>query len=185
MRVGVARARHVTDTAAQRSLQLAAVAFVVVVLLHNSDHVRRGADTLTLDVFVAGSAAIVLEVAVVVLIYQRHRFAALAAFSAGVGLALGYLVVHFLPERSWLSDSLAEEGTGVTALSWIAASLEVAGALALAFAGWAVIRSRGGLTAATAARSHELALRATLLHPLVVVFALGQFVILALSLAQR
>ena len=172
------------DARAVRALQIAAGLFAAVVILHNSDHVRRGADTLSGDVFAAGTAAIMLEVAVVVLVCQRHRLAALAALSAGVGLALGYVVVHFLPERGWLSDSLTVDGTGVTGLSWIAASLEVAGALALAAAGWAVIRRSGGLRAAAEPSAGALPLHETLTHPVVVVFALAQAVILVVSFAQ-
>jgi hypothetical protein len=68
--------------------------------------VRRGADLLSRDVFWAGTLAVVVEVGVVALVFMRHRLAPLAAFAAGVSLAAGYTVVHFTPERSWLSDSL-------------------------------------------------------------------------------
>src|SRR5205814_1150476 len=58
-------------------LLAAATLFTVAVLVHGADHLRRGVDTVGRDVFWAGTAGMVLEVAVVVLITQRHRLAPL------------------------------------------------------------------------------------------------------------
>src|SRR5438309_1508961 len=89
----------------QPLLRGAAILFTVAVLLHNSDHLRRGVDALGRDVFWTGSLAIIVELGVVVLIFLRHRLAPLAAMVAGFSLAVGYTFVHFTPSRSWLSDS--------------------------------------------------------------------------------
>src|SRR4051794_35647037 len=108
---------------------MAAVFFTFAVLFHNFDHLWRGTETLSMDVFVAGSLAMVLEVGVVVLIFMRHRLAPIAAVSAGFPLAAGYLFVHFTPGRGWLSDSFVSERVSI--VSWVAASGEALAALAL------------------------------------------------------
>src|SRR3954465_6818665 len=91
----------------QRHLEWAAWFFTVAVIIHNADHVRRNAGALSHDVFAAGTAAMVVEVAVVVVVFLRHRLAPLLAAVAGAALAAGYVVVHFTPARGWLSDPLA------------------------------------------------------------------------------
>lgn len=179
--VDVDVADHQLDTDAW--LLRAAAFFAAAVVLHNGDHVRRGADAISTDVFWLGTAGIVLEVAVVVAICQRHRIAPLAAAVAGVNLALGYVLVHFLPERSWFSDSFTS-AADVSPLSWIAAVVEVVAAVVLAAVGLAALSRRGGL--ASAARPHhgERALREAALHPLALGFALTQVVTMAVSFAQ-
>lgn len=151
--------------------------------MHNGDHLRRGADAVDVDVFAIGTAAIALEVALVVLVCQRHRVAALAAAVAGFGLAVGYVVVHFLPERSWLSDPLLGEA-GVDGWSLLAASIEVVAAVALGVVGVHALGRLGGL--ASAARPHptERTLRGALLHPLALAFTVSQVVTIAISFAQ-
>src|SRR4051812_16898859 len=96
---------HAAEQVATARLPAAAVFFTVAVLFHNSDHLRRGGDSVASDVFWLGSAAIILEIGVVLLVFMRHPAAPLVATVVGAGLALGYLVVHFTPERTWVSDS--------------------------------------------------------------------------------
>ena len=122
-----------TTPHAWRRLDLAAIVFTAAVLFHNSDHLRRGADATPGDVFVLGSLAILVEVAVVAAIYVRHRYAALMAAVVGSALAAGYLLVHFTPERPWFSDSLLQPEAAP--ISIVAAGLETAAALALGGAG--------------------------------------------------
>ena len=169
---------------ADRRLSWATAAFALAVVLHNFDHVRRGADTIEADVFWAGTLAVAVEGAVVLWACQRHRWAALAAAAAGPALALGYVVVHFLPARSWLSDSLPS-GESVSALTWAAASLEVVAAVALGVVGWQLLRDRGGLASAARPTGEELPLSSALRHPLVLGFFATQVVVLVLSFAQR
>ena len=85
--------------ASGRRLYWATVFFAAAVVVHNGDHVRRGADAIGADVFWAGTLAVIVEALVVVWACQRHRWAALAAAGVGPALALGYVVVHFLPAR--------------------------------------------------------------------------------------
>ena len=82
-----------SDERADRWLRWAATFFVLAVLFHNSDHLRRGSDTLSTDVFVAGSLAMIVEVGVVVLVFMRHRWAAIASVATGFPLAAGYVFV--------------------------------------------------------------------------------------------
>ena len=112
----------------------AAVVFTLAVLLHGADHVRRGIGASGKDVFVLGAAGAVVEVAIVMAIARRHPLAPAAAAAGGSVLAAGYVAAHFLPRRALFSDPLAS-APAVTWLSWAAASIEVAAALALAAAG--------------------------------------------------
>ena len=66
------------------------------------------------DVFWAGTLALIVEVAVVAVIFSRHRDAAWAAVAVGFPLAMGYILVHFTPARGWLSDSLLSVGSVVS-----------------------------------------------------------------------
>ena len=152
-------------------------------MLHNGDHVRRGADAVASDVFWIGVAAIAIEVAVVVLICQRHRLAPMVAASTGWSLAAGYVVVHFLPARGWLSDSLAS-AANVNALSWVAASLEVVAAVVLGVAGFLVLRRRGGLGSALVPYARQRPLRGGLTHPLAIAMIAGNAVIVTITAFQ-
>ena len=166
----------------QRQLELAATFFAVAVLLHNSDHVRRGADALHGDVFVAGTLAMLLEVGVVAAVFVRHRTAPLAATAIGFALAAGYLVVHFTPGRSWLSDSLLSSSMAV---SVVAAGLETAAGVILGLAGLRIVRERGLAAMATRSPPLEPSMdRRDVWHPVVVVMAVGNALLLAASLVQ-
>jgi len=166
-----------------RWLGRAAVLFAVAVIIHNSDHLRRGVDKLTADVFSVGTAGIVLEVALVVLICQRHRLAPLAAAVGGSVLAAGYLEVHFLPAHRWLSDSFTG-AINVSPLSWVAASLEVAAALTLAVVGLWVLRRRGGIESVCRSHPQQRRLAEGLMHPLALVMIVTQVAALAVSFGQ-
>jgi len=166
-----------------RLLRWTATLFTAAVLIHGADHARRGVDTINLDVFWLGASAIALEVAVVVLAFQRHRLAPLVAIATGFPLAVGYLVVHFLPERTLFSDSFTS-GDDVSLLSWSAASLETVAAMVLGIAGLAVMRRRGGLASAGHARPEQAGWRSAAVHPVALAMILGNGVLLAVSVAQ-
>lgn len=127
-------------------LRLAAIAFAVAVAFHTVDHLRRGVGSVDGDVLWAGNLALVLEVGVVVLVLIDHRWAPLAAATVGAGLAAGYVLVHLLPDRGWLSDPLFSGGA--SAISQVAAVLEIAAATWLSVAGFVELRQRGGLASA-------------------------------------
>ena len=175
MTQAVRRSMH--SDAAARVLRIAGALFAFAVLFHNADHARRGGLSVTTDVFWIGSAAIVLEVGVVALIFGDHEDAPFAATIVGFALALGYVFVHFTPERGWLSDTFV---SGTPALiSRVAASLEIAGALGLAFAGLVAARARSPREAQ--GRSIVGAFR----HPIVVLMAAGNLAIFAVAVVDR
>jgi hypothetical protein len=162
-------------------LRTSATVFTVAVLVHNFDHVRRGVDALPADVFWSGTLAILVEVGVVWLVFADHRMAPAACSAAGLALAAGYLAVHFTPSRSWLSD--AYPGSGVDWFSWFAASCETAAALALGAAGLLAIRRAGGLERSLAGPPTSRGRMArALTHPVVAAAAVGNAVILVVSL---
>lgn len=163
-----------TTSRDERRLDGAALLFTIAVIVHNGDHVRRGASTLPRDVFWIGTAGILVEVALVVLICQRHRLAALAAAVGGIVLAAGYVEVHFLPAHRWLSDSFVS-ARHLSALSWTAASVEVVAAVALAITGALVHGAWPG-------RPRRLA--DAVLQPLALLMILSQLFMLAASLVQ-
>lgn len=121
--------------------------------IHLLDHLRRGQDSVTEQLYWAGNLGLVIQVAVITLIVTRHRVAPLAAMAAGVPLALGFTAAHWLPEWSSLSDSFVEDGAA--GFSYIASLAEIAGALAIAVAGYLVVRERG--IESTSRRSVEVA----------------------------
>ena len=167
--------RPAADRTTTLPLRGAATFFTLAVLIHNGDHLRRGGDSVETDVFWLGSAAILVEVGVVLLVFARHRLAPLAAAVAGFQLALGYIAVHFTPERTWFSDSFV--GTDAEAISIAAAALEATAALALGIAGVLALRGRAGPAENGAAFS--VALR----HPVVLVLLIGNVIVFVGSLA--
>jgi hypothetical protein len=178
-------ARPITDPIGDRWLSRGALSLAVAVIVHNGDHVRRGSESLNVDVFwVGGLGGITLEVGLVVLVCQRHRLAPLAAAVVGGGLAIAYLKVHFLPAHGWLSDSFVS-GDATSPLTWIAASLEVVTALAIAGVGVAVLRHRGGLPSAARPNSGAAPITKAVKHPLALLMILSQGVMLVVFFVQR
>src|SRR5688572_1167197 len=108
--------------------------------VHLADHLRRGTDSVTDQLTVAGNLALVVQVVVITLVVTRHRVAPLAAAAAGFPLALGFAAAHWLPHWSALSDPVWEIGSW---FSYLASSLEIVGALAVGACGLAAIRRSG------------------------------------------
>ena len=122
-------------------LRAAAVFYLVAWGVHTGDHVRRGLGVVTTEVSVVGSVAAVLQLVAIAAVLTRRWWAPLAAAAVGLPDAVGIAAVHLLPHWSSLSDAFpGAHGTGVTAFSWFAAALEVAGALAFGLAGLVVWR---------------------------------------------
>jgi hypothetical protein len=128
------------DEPGDRRLLLAGCAFAVGSAIHTVDHLRRGQGSVTEELYWAGNLALVLQVVVVTLVLTRHRVAPLVAASVGPPLALAFAAAHWLPRWSALSDPLTAIGSP---FSYVASTLEIAGALALGVAGAAVVRRRG------------------------------------------
>lgn len=124
-----------------RALKYAAGLYAVGLGLHTVDHVRRGLDVITSQVFWAGNASTLIGVTAVALVFAGHRLAPVAAVWAGIPIALGVASVHLLPKWSALSDSFPEPASvGVTGLSWTVVSIEIAGALAVGLVGLMILR---------------------------------------------
>lgn len=126
----------------QQQLVAAGVLFALGSAVHILDHLRRGQGSVSEGLYWLGNLGLVLQVAVVTLVLTRHRLAPLAAAAAGIPLAIGFFAVHWLPEWSALSDPLWEIRSWAW-FSYIASTLEIVGALAVACAGLAVIREQG------------------------------------------
>jgi hypothetical protein len=138
---------------ADRRLLMAGYLFLAGSSIHLIDHLRRGQTSVTEQLYWAGNLALVVQVVVITLILTRHRAAPLAAAAAGFPLAIGFTAAHWLPHWSSLSDSFVD--SRVSAFSYLASGMEIAGALAVGLAGIGVIRARGlagmaGMATATA-----------------------------------
>jgi hypothetical protein len=117
-------------------LQYSAGLYLVGLIAHTLDHIRRGTGLITPEVFWAGMVSTAAGVITVFLVYTRHRWAPAVAAVFGLPVALGVAAVHFLPSWGVLSDPFPGGGVrGVTGVSWIVVSVEIAGALALSFSG--------------------------------------------------
>jgi hypothetical protein len=123
-------------------------AFLTALLVHGSDHLRRGID-LTSRTAVVGTLQFVAGVVAVALVYRRHRLAPKAAIAVGLPSALLFVVAHLLPPLGPFSDSFTGSpvAPGVTGFSWFAALFEIAADLAFGWAGVVVLRRRGTATA--------------------------------------
>lgn len=122
-------------------LRTAALVFLVTFVGHTVDHLRRGLDAISTEVELLGNVGIVLSVVAVGLVLAGHRWGPAAAVAVGLPLAIGFALVHFLPDWGAFSDSFPSGD--VDALSWLAASGEIVGALAFAAAGIRVLRRDG------------------------------------------
>ena len=124
-----------TDTTTlERRLYRAGIAFDVGSAIHVADHLRRGQSSVSELLFALGNSALVLQVVVVTLIVVHHRNAARLAAVAGPTLAIAFTAAHWLPRWSAASDPVWE----ITSMPWlsvIASVGEIAGAVAIGWAG--------------------------------------------------
>ncbi len=120
------------------ALRWATVVFAVALVVHGSDHLRRGMGSLSTLVMTLGTIQQILAIVTIGLVFTRHRLAPVAAMVVGFASAVGFTAVHLLP--SWfgpLSDSFiaAPSSAGVTGFSWFAAIFEILADLGIAIAG--------------------------------------------------
>jgi hypothetical protein len=130
------------NIARERKLVIAGVVFAVGSACHVIDHLRRGQGSVTETLYVMGNLGLVLQVVTITLVVTRHRFAALVAVAAGTSLAIGFGAAHWLPTWSSLSDPVWE----IESLAWLsyaASAAEIAGAVAVATTGLAIVRDNG------------------------------------------
>jgi hypothetical protein len=117
-------------------LRYAAWFYAIAWAVHTGDHLRRGLGSVTTQVSTLGTTAAILQIVAIVMVLIGSRAAPLMALVVGIPDALGIAAVHLLPQWSSLSDAFpGAHGTGVTAFSWVAAIVEITGALAFAAAG--------------------------------------------------
>jgi hypothetical protein len=121
-----------------RSLKWAAVPYAIGFLGHNLDHLRRGFGGLTTEVLIGGTILSVLAVTTLALVLFDHRLAPAVAVLGSFPAALGVTATHLLPHWSAFSDAFP--GNTVSPLSYIAVIGELAGLLAMGFAGLHVLR---------------------------------------------
>lgn len=130
-----------TTEGSARSFRYAAAAYAVGLAVHTLDHLRRGVDALTPQVFWLGMAGTLIAVGAIVAILAGHRRAPELAVFAGFSQAIGVVLVHFGPPMGAFSDPLLGAGPGAGSVA--AALLEVIGAVAAGVVGaWLLRRSR-------------------------------------------
>lgn len=125
---------------ADRMLRLAAILFAAGFVVHNADHVRRGVDTITAQVFAGGVVVSIGAVVALALIAMRNSAAAFVAAVVGIATAVAVSASHLLPRWSVFSDAFP--GAHVDGLSWFAVLFEILGAVVLAAAGLNALRRR-------------------------------------------
>jgi len=127
--------------------------FVVANLLHTADHQRQGAEGLSWEILVGGSAITIAAITSLVLAWRGDERAPIFGAVLGLSAAAGIAASHLAPHWSALSDSYPE--IGADAISWVVVLLEIAGALLLATVAVRELRraSNGAPRAAVAAGS--------------------------------
>jgi hypothetical protein len=130
------------DVMHDRALRVTSVVFVVALLVHGADHVRRGIDVMTTQVLAGGTLQFALALVAVALVFRRHHAAAAVAAAVGFGSALGFVSAHLLPHWGAFSDAYVGSpvAPGVTAFSWVTALLEIAADVAFGWAGVIALR---------------------------------------------
>jgi hypothetical protein len=86
-------------------LQAAGVMFALALLVHGADHARRGVGELAPAVFWLGNIQTVGALTALFLVFTRHRWAPVAAIVVGFASAIGFTVVHLVPDWGPLSDA--------------------------------------------------------------------------------
>jgi hypothetical protein len=168
-------------TSGAHRLHVAATAFTAAVLVHNADHLRRGPGSTSSSVLVLGSLAILLEVAVVVIVFTDHPWAPLVAAVVGADLALGYLLVHFTPSHGFASDSFITGEAAVVSI--LAATFETAASAFLAVEGLRAMRPGGVRAVPPDAPSREQLARACR-QPVPAIMLAGNVLVLAATILR-
>src|SRR5215210_2299366 len=123
---------------ARTALGRAALLVLAVSVIHDLDHVRQG-ESATTEVVVTAILGWMATIVLLVLVARRHRLAPPYAAGFGVTLALGFVLVHFLPHWSAFSAPYGEQDAD--ALSWLLAVLPIAAGLWLTAQAAALMRA--------------------------------------------
>jgi hypothetical protein len=110
-----------------RLLVVANVALLVAMSLHATDHIVRGTDQLTAEVFWGGVFLAVIAVGTLPLTLRHHPRAPLAAAVVGLYIVVGVSAAHLAPHWSAFSDPYPDLSLGFW--SWAAMLTEVVAAL--------------------------------------------------------
>jgi hypothetical protein len=81
---------------ADRTLRIAAVVFLAGFVVHNADHVRRGVDVITAEVFAGGVVISLMAVTALALIALRHQAAPFVAMIVGFATVVAVSGSHLL-----------------------------------------------------------------------------------------
>ncbi len=108
------------------ALGRATLLVLAVSVLHDLDHARQGTSA-PAEVVVTAVAGWLATFVLLALVARRHRLAVPYAAGFGVALALGFVLVHFLPHWSAFSAPYGDQD--VDALSWVLAALPICAGL--------------------------------------------------------
>lgn len=126
------------------SLRWPAGAFAAGLLVHGSDHIRRGMTAAPSSIMLAGTVQIVFAAVAVIAVWQGRRGAAPMAAFVAFASVVGFTYAHLLP--SWwpaYSDSyVTGPRIGVTWFSWVSVAAELGTALILGLASVKVVGQR-------------------------------------------
>lgn len=129
----------------ERALRWSAFAYGIGLVIHTGDHFRRTTSAVSTQILILGAISTFLAVFTFALIARRSERAPLVAAVVGIMTAIGVSAVHLLPQWSTsFSDAFPGGGArDITALSWTAVVIEIAGALAMGLAGLTILRAPG------------------------------------------
>jgi hypothetical protein len=114
---------------------------IVAEAFHDLDHVRQGR-AIEAPVILLGVVAYLAAFTVLVLAAFRHPFRFVAATVVGFGTAIGFVLVHVLPDWGPYADGYPDASVDVA--SWVVLGLDIAVALWVGLGG---LRGRPGDTA--------------------------------------
>lgn len=131
--LGIPLGRASWDTSAvNRKLVWSNLALLTLTWLHDLDHARqvREVEPAVGGIGLLGMAAVIASLALAI---AGHRLAPHAAVLVGFGTAIGFVLVHLVPDWGPLSDGYPD--LAVDGISWAVAILPVPVAAWLGFAG--------------------------------------------------
>lgn len=121
-----------------RPLWLAAMAVVILTLLHDLDHLRQGRE-LPGALNLIGAIGTISSIVILVWVGRRGALAAQGAGLFGAATAFGLIAIHVVPRWSFISDPYAEAHVDIW--SWLGLAALIAAGIALAAVSWSRIRS--------------------------------------------
>jgi hypothetical protein len=129
----------VASSAARSPLVWPNVLVLTTLVLHDLDHVRQGRD-IEAPVVTLGILGDLLVIGSLVMAARGHRLAPPIAAFTGFAIALGFVLVHVVPDWGPLSQGYPD--LGVDVLSWVAALVPLAAGIVLGLAGLSAMRAR-------------------------------------------